>query len=43
MWIYQVAFVQLHLGRATAMSLALVVLVGVISFVQFYVLREREA
>jgi multiple sugar transport system permease protein len=43
MWIYQVAFVQLHLGRATAMSLALVLLVGFISFVQFIVLREREA
>ena len=43
MWIYQVAFVQLHLGRATAMSLTLVVLVGIISFIQFYALREREA
>lgn len=43
MWIYQVAFVQLHLGRATAMSLTLVVLVAIISFVQFYVLRERDA
>jgi len=43
MWIYQVAFVQLHLGRATAMSLALVLLVGFISFVQFYALRDRES
>jgi multiple sugar transport system permease protein len=43
MWIYQVAFVQLHLGRATALSLVLVVLVGFISFVQFFALREREA
>jgi multiple sugar transport system permease protein len=43
MWIYQVAFVQLHLGRATAMSLTLVVLVGVISFIQFFVLSNREA
>ena len=43
MWIYQVAFVQLHLGRATAMSLALVILVGAISFIQFYALRERDA
>jgi multiple sugar transport system permease protein len=43
MWIYQVAFVQLHLGRATAMSLALVLLVGFISFVQFFALRDREA
>jgi multiple sugar transport system permease protein len=43
MWIYQVAFVQLHLGKATAMSLILVVLVGFISFVQFFALRERGA
>jgi multiple sugar transport system permease protein len=43
MWIYQVAFVQLHLGRATAMSLALVVLVGIISFIQFFVLSNRDA
>jgi multiple sugar transport system permease protein len=40
MWIYQVAFVQLHLGKATAMSLALVVLVAIISFIQFIVLRD---
>lgn len=43
MWIYQVAFVQLHLGRATAMSLALVVLVAIITFIQFFVLREEKA
>jgi multiple sugar transport system permease protein len=43
MWIYQVAFVQLHLGKATAMSVILVVLVGFISFVQFFALRERGA
>jgi len=43
MWIYQVAFVQLHLGKATAMSLVLVVLVGFISFVQFFALRDRKA
>lgn len=42
MWIYQVAFVQLHLGKATAMSLTLVVLVGLITFAQFVWLgRER--
>jgi multiple sugar transport system permease protein len=40
MWIYQVAFVQLHLGKATAMSLALVILVGIISFIQFVVLGK---
>jgi ABC-type sugar transport system permease subunit len=38
-----VAFVQLHLGKATAMSLVLVVLVGLISFVQFFALRDRKA
>ncbi|MFY9928198.1 MAG: sugar ABC transporter permease [Streptosporangiaceae bacterium] len=43
MWIYQVAFVQLHLGRATALSLVLVALVGFITFVQFFALRERTA
>jgi multiple sugar transport system permease protein len=43
MWIYQVAFVQLHLGRATALSLVLVVLVGFISLVQFLALRDRTA
>ena len=43
MWIYQVAFVQLHLGRATALSLVLVVLVGFISFIQFFALRDRTA
>jgi multiple sugar transport system permease protein len=43
MWIYQVAFVQLHLGRATALSLVLVALVGFITFVQFFALRDREA
>jgi multiple sugar transport system permease protein len=44
MWIYQVAFVQLHLGKATAMSLALVILVAIISFVQFVVLgKDRTA
>lgn len=43
MWIYQVAFGQLHLGRAAAMSILLLVLVAIVSFVQFVVLRERSA
>lgn len=43
MWIYQVAFGQLHLGRAAAMSLLLLVLVAIVSFLQFIVLRERSA
>jgi multiple sugar transport system permease protein len=41
MWIYQEAFVQLHVGAATAMSIALVAVVGLISAVQFVLLRER--
>lgn len=43
MWIYQVAFGQLHLGRAAAMSILLLVLVAIVSFLQFVVLRERSA
>jgi multiple sugar transport system permease protein len=41
MWIYQVAFVQLHLGKATAMAIVLVAAVGLISFLQFILLRDR--
>jgi multiple sugar transport system permease protein len=41
MWIYQVAFVQLHLGKATAMAILLVLAVGLISFLQFVLLRDR--
>lgn len=41
MWIYQVAFVQLHLGVATAMAIVLVIAVGVISALQFVLLRDR--
>ncbi len=41
MWIYQVAFVQLHLGKATAMAIVLVIAVGLISFLQFVLLRDR--
>lgn len=39
MWIYQVGFVQLQLGEATAMSIVLMVVVGLISVVQFVFLR----
>ena len=39
MWIYQVGFVQLRLGEATAMSLVLMVVVGLISIGQFIFLR----
>ena len=40
--IYRRAFVDLQLGNASAMSLILVVLVGIITVVQFVVLRNRE-
>ena len=40
LWLYQVAFVQFHLGYATAMAIVLIVVVGLISAVQFYLLRE---
>ena len=42
MWIYERAFVQLHLGAATTLSLALVVVVGLVSALQFFVLRGGE-
>lgn len=41
MWIYERAFVQLHLGAATALSFALLFVIAVISAVQFFYLRER--
>lgn len=40
--IYQRAFVQLQVGAATALSIALVVVVGLVSAGQFYLLRERN-
>lgn len=43
MWIYQKAFVQLHVGAATALSIILVIAVGVISLVQFLLLRDRTS
>jgi multiple sugar transport system permease protein len=43
MWIYEKAFVQLHVGAATALSIILVVAVGLISLVQFLLLRDRES
>lgn len=42
MAIYKRAFVQLQLGAATAMSLVLVVIIGLITAAQFWLLRERE-
>lgn len=40
MWIYEKAFVQLHVGAAAALSIVLVVVVGLISAVQFFLLRD---
>lgn len=42
MAIYKRAFVQLQLGAATAMSLLLVVIIGLITAAQFWLLRERD-
>ena len=42
MWIYQVGFVQLHLGEATAMSIVLMIVVGLISVGQFTLLRVGQ-
>ncbi|GGK77685.1 carbohydrate ABC transporter permease [Mangrovihabitans endophyticus] len=40
--IYQRAFVQLQVGSATAVSIVLIVVVGLISAAQFRLLRERD-
>ena len=40
MWIYEEAFVQYHLGYATAGAIALVVVISIISAAQFYLLRD---
>jgi multiple sugar transport system permease protein len=42
MWIYQEAFVQYHIGYATAGAIALIIVTGVISAVQFYLLRDER-
>jgi multiple sugar transport system permease protein len=40
--IYQRAFVQLQVGSATALSIVLIIVVGLISAAQFWLLRERD-
>jgi multiple sugar transport system permease protein len=40
MWIYQTAFVQLHIGAATAMAIVLVIAVALITAAQFFFLRD---
>ena len=42
MWIYEEAFVQYHLGYATAGAIALVVVVAILSSAQFYLLRDSK-
>jgi multiple sugar transport system permease protein len=43
LWIYEQAFINLHLGEATTLSLVLVIAVGIISAVQFVALRQDDA
>jgi ABC-type sugar transport system permease subunit len=40
MWIYEEAFVQYHLGYATAGAIALVVVIAIITAAQLYLLRD---
>jgi multiple sugar transport system permease protein len=40
--IYQRAFVQLQVGSATALSVVLILVVGLISAAQFWLLREKD-
>jgi multiple sugar transport system permease protein len=42
LYIYQRAFVQLQVGAATALSVVLIIVVGLISAVQFWLLRDRD-
>nr|WP_269449738.1 sugar ABC transporter permease [Auraticoccus cholistanensis] len=41
-YIYNRAFIQLQLGSATALSILLVVVVGLVTAAQFWLLRERD-
>jgi multiple sugar transport system permease protein len=40
MWIYEEAFVQYHLGYATAGAIALVIVIAIITAAQLYLLRD---
>ena len=42
MWIYEEAFVDYHLGYATAGAIALIVVVGIVSAAQFFLLRDEN-
>ena len=41
-YIYNRAFVQLQLGAATALSIVLVIVVGLVTAAQFRLLREKD-
>lgn len=41
-WIYEEAFIQFHVGYATAGAVVLVLVTGLISTVQFFLLRDEE-
>jgi multiple sugar transport system permease protein len=41
-YIYNRAFVQLQLGAAGALSVVLVVVVGLVTATQFWLLRDRD-
>lgn len=42
LWIYQEAFASLHVGEATAASLVLVVIVAIVSLLQFRLMRTED-
>jgi multiple sugar transport system permease protein len=42
LYIYQRAFVQLQVGAATALSIVLILVVGLISAAQFWLLRDKD-
>jgi multiple sugar transport system permease protein len=41
-WIYEEAFIQFHVGYATAGAVILVLVTGLISAIQFFLLRDDE-
>jgi multiple sugar transport system permease protein len=41
MYVYQRGFVQLQLGAASALSIVLVVVIGLVTAAQFRLLREK--
>ena len=43
MWIYEEAFVQYHLGYATAGAIALVIVIAIITAAQLYLLRDDSS